>query len=104
MPFCLLICPYLMLSKDHQVTYPILSCIAHDYLAIQGLMTPSECTFSARALIGTKQRNSVKSDTFEGLHLLHSAYCNGRISAAEQGAEHLQSLQDSMDNSQWAHK
>jgi hypothetical protein len=102
MPFCFLFWPYLMLSKHHQVTYPILSRIARDYLAIQGSATPSERAFSAGALIGTKQQNSLKSDTFEALHLLRSAYRHGCISAAEQAAEHLQSLRDSLDDFQLA--
>ena len=50
------------------------------------------------ALIGAKQRNSLNPETFEALHLLRSAYRNGRISAAQQAAEHLQSLRESLDD------
>jgi hypothetical protein len=39
----------------------------------------------------------LKPKTFEALQLLRSAYRNGHISAAQQAAEHIQSLHESLD-------
>ena len=87
-----------MVSYHHQVTYPTLARITRDYLAIQGSASPSERAFSAGALTGMKQRNSLKPKTFEALQLLRSVYRNGRISAVQQAAEHIQSLHESLDD------
>ncbi|KAH9000044.1 hypothetical protein EDB92DRAFT_1789439, partial [Lactarius akahatsu] len=59
--------------------YLTLKRMAHNYLAIQGSATPSECAFSSGGITDTSQRNRLQPDIFEGLQLLKSAYRNGHI-------------------------
>ncbi|OJA13323.1 hypothetical protein AZE42_13481 [Rhizopogon vesiculosus] len=40
-------CPHLHPLKHHSIQYPTISCIAKDYLAIQGFAVASERTFSS---------------------------------------------------------
>jgi hypothetical protein len=67
--------------KYHTTQYPMLSQIAHDYLAIQGSSVPSECAFSSGGLTGTLLRNQLSPRHFEALQILKSAYKHGIISA-----------------------
>ena len=77
--------------------------IAQDYLAIQGLATPSERAFSSGGITGCAQRNRLQPAFFEGLQLLKSAYQNGHVSVGTQVVHHMKeamftrSLADSGD-------
>ena len=77
--------------------YPTLSCIARDYLAIQGSAVPSERAFSSGGLTATSRHNKLSSRTFESLQLLKSAYRNGHTAAANQAGEHLKLIWDDTD-------
>ncbi|KIK78715.1 hypothetical protein PAXRUDRAFT_163239, partial [Paxillus rubicundulus Ve08.2h10] len=66
----------------HSTQYPILSCMAHDYLAIEGSSTPSEQSFSQRGLTVTLLHNSLHPDTVEALQLLKDSYSSGDLTAA----------------------
>ena len=80
------------ICQHHQSQYPTLSRMARDYLSIQGSGTPSERAFSSGGLTGTKRWNRLKTDVFESLQLLKSAYRNGHISAASDAEQHLDAL------------
>jgi hypothetical protein len=69
--------------------YPTLSRIARDYLAIQGSSVASERAFSSGRLTGTYLRNRLKTNTFEALQIVKSAYRNGIINASEEAACHV---------------
>jgi hypothetical protein len=45
-----------------------------------------------QSLTGTEQQNYLKTDVFESLQLLKSAYHNGHISAASDAKQHLDML------------
>ncbi|KAH8976513.1 hypothetical protein EDB86DRAFT_2814219, partial [Lactarius hatsudake] len=45
-----------------------------DYLTIQGLSVASECAFSSSQLTGTYLCNCLKTDTFEALQIVRSAF------------------------------
>jgi len=77
--------------------YPTLSCIMHDYLAIQGSAIPLECAFSSGCLTATSCCNKLSAQTVESLQLLKSAYRNGHIMAAHQAREHLKVMWDDTD-------
>ena len=72
--------------------------MARDYLAIQGLATPSEHTFSSGDLTGTKYCNRLNGVVFESLQLLKSAYRNGHISMASDAKQHIDALIASFDD------
>ena len=88
--------------KHHQSQYLTLSCMACDYLAIQGSATPLECAFSGGRLTSTKCCNCLNANAFESLQLLKSAYQNSHISAAADSTQHLDALiaalEDEFDN------
>ena len=71
--------------------------MARDYLAIQGLATPSERAFSGGGITGSSTRNSLSPSSFEALQLLKSAYRNGHITAAVDAAKHLVDYSDPPD-------
>ena len=73
-------------------------CIAHDYLAIQGSATPSECAFSSGGITGSARCSNLSTDIFEGLQILKSAYRNGHVAAARQAGQHIDSLIMELDN------
>ncbi|KAF5353067.1 hypothetical protein D9758_008765 [Tetrapyrgos nigripes] len=81
----------------HQDTYPTLSCMARDYLAIQGSATPSERAFSSAGLTDHKSRNRLKPEMFAAIQTLKAAYCNGHISAHQQASEHVKDLQKALE-------
>jgi hypothetical protein len=66
--------------------------MARDYLAIQGLLTPSECTFLNAALTDSKQRNRLALDTFKALQILKSVYHNGHLSAPAEAEKHYETV------------
>ena len=70
--------------KYHSTQYPVLSCIARDYLAIQGSSVPSERAFSSGGLTGTALRNSLTTANFEALQVLKSAYKTGIIRSIDE--------------------
>ena len=70
-----------MFSQTNSLCYPTLARMAKDYLAIQGSSVPSERVFSLAGMDSTKRRNALKSDIFEALQILKSAYRNGLLSA-----------------------
>ncbi|KDQ49392.1 hypothetical protein JAAARDRAFT_91682, partial [Jaapia argillacea MUCL 33604] len=49
----------------HASTYPILSHMAHDYLAIPGSSVAAEQAFSSGDITGTAQCNHLRPDVFE---------------------------------------
>ena len=69
--------------------YLTLSCIAHNYLAIQGSSVPSEHAFSSGSLTATAHCNCLKGDIFEALQILKSGYRNGHIGAAAEAEHHI---------------
>ncbi|KAF5344269.1 hypothetical protein D9758_012358 [Tetrapyrgos nigripes] len=69
-------------------TYPTLSRMTRDYLAIQGSGTPSERAFSSAGLTDHKSRNRLKPEMFAATQTLKAAYHNGHISAHRQASEH----------------
>ena len=71
--------------------------MAWDYLAIQGLPTPSEQAFSSGGLTGTKYHNRLNGVVFESLQLLKSTYCNDHISASD-AKQHIDALIASFDD------
>jgi hypothetical protein len=81
----------------HSLQYPTLTSIARDYLAIQGLATPSEHAFSNGSLTDTKQCNRLSPEVFEVLQILKSVYCSGYLQAADQVEAHYQALAEAMD-------
>jgi hypothetical protein len=98
-------CLYLIFSIDvqlmdcqqHSLQYPILACIARDYLAIQGSATPSERAFSSGALMDTKRCSRLTLPVFEALQILKSAYRNGHIKAGDQAEEYYQGFMAALD-------
>ncbi|EGN96697.1 hypothetical protein SERLA73DRAFT_58016, partial [Serpula lacrymans var. lacrymans S7.3] len=63
----------------YSVQYPILSMVAHDYLAIQGSSLASERAFSSAGRTGTVARNQLLPETFEALQMVKNAYkCNNQ--------------------------
>ncbi|PSS37546.1 hypothetical protein PHLCEN_2v622, partial [Hermanssonia centrifuga] len=72
----------------HSSQYPILSRLAHDYLAIQGSAVASERAFSSGGRTGTALRNQLAGKTFEALQILKSGYRDGVISAAQEAEEY----------------
>ena len=83
--------------QHHGQQYPTLQCIACDYLAIQGSLTPSKRAFSGGGLTGTTLRNRVQMEIFEALQILKSAYRNGHVAATQQAANHVDALIASLD-------
>ncbi|KAF5340528.1 hypothetical protein D9758_015833 [Tetrapyrgos nigripes] len=81
----------------HQDTYPTLSRMARDYLAIQGSATPSERAFSSAGLTDHKCRNRLKPEMFAAIQTLKAAYRNGHISAHQQASEHVKDLQKALE-------
>jgi hypothetical protein len=65
---------YSTLFKIHMVWYPILSHMAHDYLAVQGFTVPSERAFSSGDLTATACRNRLSGEILEALQILKSGY------------------------------
>ncbi|KDQ54243.1 hypothetical protein JAAARDRAFT_135765, partial [Jaapia argillacea MUCL 33604] len=61
----------------HILTYPILSWMAQDYLAIPGSSVAAEQAFSSGGITGAARHNHLLPDVFEALQLLKSTYCNG---------------------------
>ena len=80
------------LAQIHSTQYPILARMAWDYLAIQGLSTPSECAFLNTALTDSKQHNRLALDTFEALQILKSVYRNRHISAPAEAEKHYETI------------
>jgi len=74
--------------QHHSIQYPTLARIARDYLAIQGLATPSERAFSSGGTTGTAKRNRLTPEAFEALQLLKSAYRNGHLAADKEADKH----------------
>jgi hypothetical protein len=72
--------------------------IAQDYLAIQGLATPSERTFRSGGITDCSRRNRLQTNVFEALQLLKSAYQNGHIAATTQAAFHTEDFIRSLDS------
>ena len=68
--------------KYHSTQYPVLSCIARDYLAIQG--SDGKRAFSSGGLTGTALRNSLTTANFEALQVLKSAYKTGIIRSIDE--------------------
>lgn len=73
----------------HQLTYPILSRLARDYLAIPASSTASERAFSSAGLIGTDRRSRLGGELFEHIQILKSGMKNGDISASSETVEYL---------------
>ena len=67
---------------------------ARDYLAIQGSSVASEHAFSSGRLTGTYLCNRLKTDTFEALQIIKSAYRNGVLSASDEAASHVTAYWD----------
>ncbi|KAG2059106.1 hypothetical protein BDR06DRAFT_874648, partial [Suillus hirtellus] len=61
--------------------YPTLTCIAWDYLPIQGSSVPSEQAFLSRGITSTMQHNGLAASMFSSLQLLKAGYRNGHVSA-----------------------
>jgi len=59
------------------------------YLAIQGSSIASEHAFSSGWLTGTYLCNQLKTDTFEALQIVKSAFCNGILNASDKAAAHV---------------
>ena len=59
--------------------YPVWSCIARDYLPIQGSAVPCERRFSSAGITGTDRHNRLAPKTFEALQILKSAYADGIV-------------------------
>ena len=76
--------------------YPTLKCIARDYLAIQGSVTPSEHVFSSGGITGSACRSCLSTDTFEALQILKGAYWNGHVKAVDEASRHM--VDDLSDN------
>jgi hypothetical protein len=77
------------LHKHNSLRYPTLARIARDYLAVQGSLVASERTFSSGRLTGTYLRNRLKTDTFEALQIVKSAFRNRIINAGDEAAAHV---------------
>jgi hypothetical protein len=71
--------------------------MAHDYLAIQESVIPSEWAFSGGGLTGTRLCNWLDIEIFEGLQILKSVYRNSHIAAMEQAGQYYDTLIASMD-------
>ena len=93
----LVCCTHIWCSQSN-TRYPTLRKIAHDYLAIQGSATPSECAFSSGGITGCSRWNRLQTNIFEALQLLKSAYWNGHISATTQAALHNEDFLRSLDS------
>jgi hAT family C-terminal dimerisation region len=65
----------------HSLQFPMLACIAPDYLPIQGSSVPSEQAFSSGGITSTVRCNALASSTFGLLQLLKAVYRNGHVSA-----------------------
>ena len=89
---------YSILFKLHMIQYPTLSCIARDYLAIQGSAVPSERVFSSGRLTATAHQNRLSGDIFEALQILKSGYRNGHIHASEQAEAHAVAYMEELDD------
>ena len=74
--------------QHHAIQYWTLSCVAHDYLAIQGSAVPSEHAFSSGGLTTVACCNQLTGDIFEVLQILKSGYWNGHIQASDQAEAH----------------
>jgi hypothetical protein len=66
--------------------------MAWDYLAIQGLSTPSEHAFLNAALTNSKQHNQLAPDTFDALQILKSTYRNRHLSAPAEAEKHYETV------------
>lgn len=86
-----------MFPQTNSLRYPTLARMAKDYLAIQGSSVPSERAFSLAGMDSTKRRNALKSDIFEALQILKSAYRNGLLSAQVE-AEAFARLLDELEH------
>lgn len=60
-----------------------------DYLAIQGSSVASERAFSSGRLTGTYLRNRLKTNTFEALQIVKSAFRNGILNVSDEAAAHV---------------
>ena len=87
-----------MSFKLHAVQYRTLSCMARDYLAIQGSAVPSERAFSSGGLTATAHQNRLSRDIFEALQILKSGYRNGHIHASEQAEAHVAACMEELDD------
>ena len=67
----------------------ILSCIACDYLGIQGSAVPSQRALSSSGLTATACWNRLFGEIFEALQILKSGYLNGHNHAPEQAKSHF---------------
>jgi hypothetical protein len=56
---------------------------------IQGSSVASEHAFSSGRLTGTYLRNRLKTDTFEALQIVKSAFRNGIINVSDEVAGHV---------------
>lgn len=65
--------------QTNQGTYPVLSRMAKDYLAIPAASTASERLFSSEGLIVTDRRHRLSPKTIENLQMLKSAYKAGDL-------------------------
>jgi hypothetical protein len=64
--------------------------MAHDYLPIQGLSTPSEHAFLNASLTNSKQHNWLAPNMFKVLQILKSGYHHGHMTApAEAELDHM---------------
>jgi hypothetical protein len=86
-----------MTLQIHSLQYPILASIVRDYLAIQGLATPSERAFSNESPTDMKQCNRLSPEVVEALQILKSVYRSGHLQAADQAEAHYQALAEAMD-------
>jgi hypothetical protein len=89
---------YSIWFKLHAVRYPTLSCMARDYLAIQGPAVRSERVFSSGGLTATARRNRLSGDIFVALQILKSGYRNGHIRASEQAEAHIVAYKEELDD------
>ncbi|KAF5362744.1 hypothetical protein D9758_011714 [Tetrapyrgos nigripes] len=71
--------------------------MVRDYLAIQGSGTPSERAFSSAGLTDHKCHNGLKPEMLAAIQTLKAAYRNGHISAHQQADEHVEDLQNFLE-------
>ena len=74
--------------QHHAIQYQTLSCVACDYLAIQGLAVPSKHAFSSSGLTAVACCNQLMGDIFEALQILKSGYQNRHIQTSDQAEAH----------------
>ncbi|KZT58534.1 hATC-domain-containing protein [Calocera cornea HHB12733] len=82
---------------SHRATYPDLSRMAIDYLAIQGSATAVERVWSSASNTDTRNRNRLSPARFEALQFLKAAYRKDRknaLTTEEQKAQQAARLKD----------